>query len=61
MNAHAGDLRVVEDDAVDQVGERILGLIQQTSAVAEQNIRNARNAADGFAFQLRAAEDRIRT
>jgi len=60
MNARAGELRVVEDDAVEQAGQRILGLIQQTAAIADQNIRNARNAADELAFQLRAAEERIR-
>ena len=60
MNAHAGDLRVVEDDAVEEVGQRILGLIQRSAAIAEQNTRNARNAADGLAYQLKAAEERIR-
>ena len=59
MNAHAGDLRVVED-SVDDVGQRILGLIQRSAAVAEQNTRNARSAADGLAYQLKAAEERIR-
>ena len=59
MNAHAGDLRVVED-TVDDVGQRILGLIQRSAAVAEQNTRNARSAADGLAYQLKAAEERIR-
>ncbi|WP_068020444.1 hypothetical protein [Rhodoplanes sp. Z2-YC6860] len=60
MNARAGDLRVIEEDAVEEVGQRILGLIQRTAAIAEQNTRNARDAADGLAFQLKAAEERIR-
>jgi len=60
MNARAGDLRVVDDDAVDEVGQRILGLIQRSAAIAEQNTRNARSAADGLAYQLKAAEERIR-
>ena len=60
MNARPGDLRVIENDAVEEVGQRILGLLQQTAAIAEQNTRSARNAADGLAFQLMAAEERIR-
>jgi len=63
MNARAGELRPVESDPLEQVGQRILELIQKASEIAEQNSQNAQNAtsaANGLAFQLRASEERIR-
>ena len=60
MNAHAAELRSVENDPLEQAGQHILELIRKASTIAEQKTQNALDAAAGLAFQLRASEERIR-
>jgi hypothetical protein len=59
MNAHAGNLIPIEDDQLEDAGQKVLASFQKATAIAEQNTQQALGAAHRFAMQLRASEDRV--
>jgi hypothetical protein len=57
-----GEARIDVDgngDQLDKAGQSILRLLQEAAGMAEQNSRQAVEAAQKHSYQLRAAQDRI--
>jgi hypothetical protein len=55
----ADDRRADSGDQLDKAGQSILRLLHEAAGMAEQNSRQAVEAAQKLSHQLRAAQDRI--
>jgi hypothetical protein len=54
-----GSFIPIENDELENAGQKILSSFQKATAIAEQNTQQALGAAHRFAMQLRASEDRV--